>query len=280
VQYWNPEKAEGFYHEFQGWLVFVLSLILLFALHRLITLIWGKSPSGNGDFAGRTLERVDAGRQLAALMSTPSFVAAALLMILTASYLSARPPEIHPPRQLLSSLPMEIGDRKAVSGTLDQATLDILGYPEYILRDYVDQSGRQPWVNLFIAYYATQKAGETPHTPAHCIPGAGWILTQRQLIALKPPDGPRFPANRYVIVNGADRELVIYWFQAQGREVASEYRLKYYLVANSIRFHRSDGALIRLMTPMYEGESADAAQARVMQLGDPLLSQLSNYIPR
>jgi exosortase D (VPLPA-CTERM-specific) len=283
VQYGNPEKAEGFYHEFQGLLVFVVSLILLFAVHRLITLIWGNSPAGNKSLPGRTSMRAQSGTQSPRPTSnwSPRFVAATLLMVLTASYLWAHSQdEVLPSRQPLSSLPIRMNNRIAVGGTLDQATLDILGNPEYILRDYADPSGREPWINLFIAYYATQKAGETPHTPAHCLPGAGWIPTQRQLIALKPPDASPFPANRYVIVNGADRELVIYWFQAQGREVASEYRLKYYLVANSIRLHRSDGALIRLMTPMYEGESADAAQVRIMQLGDPLLSQLSNYIPR
>jgi exosortase D (VPLPA-CTERM-specific) len=281
VQYWSPAKAEGFYHEFQGWLVFVVSLILLFALHRAITLIWGSSPAGKGDSSGRTKEREDAGRQFVTSISKSRFVAAALLMILTASYLWAHSQdEVRPSRQPLSSLPMQINGHNGVSGTLDQATLDILGNPEYILRDYADPSGRETWINLFIAYYATQKAGETPHTPAHCLPGAGWIPTQRQIITLKTPDGASFPANRYVIVNGADRQLVIYWFQAQGREVASEYLLKYDLVANSIRLHRSDGALIRLMTPMYEGESADAAQARIMELGDPLLSQLGSYIPR
>lgn len=283
VQYWTPEKAEGFYHEFQGWLVFVVSLVMLFGLHRLITMIWCSSPASNGAPSGRASARAESSTRSAkhVTMWSLRFTAAALLMILTATYLRAHSQDEVPPfRQSLSSLPMQINGRTAVSSTLDQLTLDILGNPEYILRDYVAPSDPERWINLFIAYYATQKAGETPHTPAHCLPGAGWIPTQRQIVALKAPNGDSFPANRYVIVNGADRQLVIYWFQAQGREVASEYRLKYYLVANSIRLHRSDGALIRLMTPMYKGESADAAQARVMQLGDPLLSQLSSYIPR
>jgi EpsI family protein len=72
----------------------------------------------------------------------------------------------------------------------------------------------------------------------------------------------------------------LYWFQAHGRAVASEYRAKYYLVADSIRMNRSDGALVRLMTPMLNGESVEAAQARVMKLGTPLLPLLDNYIPR
>ncbi|MGB9199343.1 MAG: VPLPA-CTERM-specific exosortase XrtD [Terriglobales bacterium] len=279
VQFWDPTKADGFYHEFQGWLVFVVALILLFGFHRLINLIWGPPPDDSVKPAHVDTRRASA---KPATKLASRFLAAALLMMITASYLWVRgQDEIFPPRQPLSSIPMQINGWNGVGTTLDQQTLDILGNPEYILRDYVDPSQSGSWINLFIAYYATQKAGETPHTPAHCLPGAGWTPTKREVIAFRRPDGSSFPANRFVIAKGGERQLVIYWFQAQGLEVASEYRLKYYLVANSIRLHRSDGALIRIMTPMDEGESADAAQARVMQgIGNALLPQLPTYIPR
>src|SRR6266404_3272018 len=42
IQYWDPDKAEGFFHLFEGWLIFVVSLILLFATHSLINRIWKK----------------------------------------------------------------------------------------------------------------------------------------------------------------------------------------------------------------------------------------------
>ena len=282
VQYWDPDKGQGFYHEFQGWLMFVVSLLLLFAVHSLIVLLWKNSP-GKEKQAERVEPRGATANRFAAHTTNlwPRFLAAALLMVATGGYLWAHAQdEVLPARQPLSSLPMQINGRNAISSTLDQQSLDILGNPEYIFRDYADPSGREFPVNLFIAYYATQKAGETPHTPAHCLPGSGWIPTQRQIIALKRPDGSSFPVNRYVIRKGGERQLVLYWFQAQGQEVASEYLLKYYLVSNAIRLHRSDGALIRLITFMYQGESADAAQARIMQLGDQLLPMLDNYIPR
>ncbi|MFZ3339647.1 MAG: VPLPA-CTERM-specific exosortase XrtD [Terriglobales bacterium] len=296
VQYWDPDKAEGFYHEFEGWVVFVVSLILLFALHSLINLIWKNTRSNAPERAthpalDRSLDRsLDPSKDRGEVAKpssapaagwSPRFLVTALLMLATAGYLWARSQdEIIPARQPLSSLPMQIDGWNGVDSTLDQQTLDILGNPEYLLRDYKDPNARQPDIDLFIAYYATQKAGETPHTPAHCLPGAGWVVTQQQVTTLKRPDGHSFPVNRYVIEQAGVRQLVLYWFTAQGREVANEYKLKYYLVANSIRLHRSDGALIRLMTPMYDGESAAAAQARVMQLGDPILQILGKYIPR
>lgn len=285
VEYWDPDKAQGFFHEFQGWLVFVVSLILLFGVHSLINLIWKPAPGGMVDpppsaETGRETEKRSAPPTSTSAWS-PRFVTAALLMLATAGYLWAHSQdEVFPARQPLSSLPSQFDGWTGKDYTLDEETLDILGHPEYVARDYSEPSDPEHWIDLFIAYYPTQKVGETPHTPAHCLPGAGWVPTQRKAVVLEGPDGSSFRVNRYVVSKGEDRNLAIYWFQAHGRVIANEYRLKYYLVSDSIRMHRSDGALIRLMTPMYKGESADAAQARVMQLGNQFLPLLNNYIPR
>jgi EpsI family protein len=208
------------------------------------------------------------------------FGIAAALMLATAILLQAHSRgEYFPPRAAISSLPAQIDSWKGTDETLDQPTLDILGPGEFLMRDYESPSPAEPWVNLWIAYFPTQRAGDTIHSPNHCLPGAGWIPTSREIVQVAGPDGS-FPVNRYVVSKSSDRQLVLYWFQAHGREVASEYRAKYYLVADSIRMNRSDGALVRLMTPMLNGESVEAAQARMMKLGTPLLPLLDNYIPR
>jgi EpsI family protein len=208
------------------------------------------------------------------------FTIAALLMLATAVGLQAHSQnEVFPPRQPLSSLPAQIDNWAGTDEAIDQETLDILGKGEFLQRDYADASQQQPDIDLFIAYYPSQKPGDTIHSVLHCIWGSGFVPERRQLIGLAFPSGT-FPVNRLVIKKGLDRQLVLYWFEAHGRAVANEYRLKYYLVADSIHLHRSDGALIRLLTPMDPGESADAAQARVMKLGSQLLPLLDNYIPR
>ena len=209
----------------------------------------------------------------------------AALMLATALVLQAHSrSEYFPPRTSLSSLPLQIDGWTGTDSVLDQQTLDILGPGEFLMRDYENasqpQPGPQPWINLYIAYFPTQKAGDTIHSPNHCLPGAGWIPTSRERIRLPRPDGSSFPVNRYVVSKMGERQLVLYWFQAHGRAVASEYWAKYYLVADSIRMNRSDGGLVRLMTPMFQGESPEAAQARVMKLGTPLLPLLDSYIPR
>ena len=209
------------------------------------------------------------------------FGIAAVLMLATALVLQAHSrSEYFPPRASLSSLPLQIDGWTGTDSVLDQQTLDILGPGEFLVRDYQNASQPQPWIDLYIAYFPTQKAGDTIHSPNHCLPGAGWIPTSRELVRLTRPDGSSFPVNRYVVAKTGERQLVLYWFQAHGRAVASDYWAKYYLVSDSVRMNRSDGALVRLMTPILDGESPDAAQARMMKLGSQFLPLLDNYIPR
>jgi EpsI family protein len=209
------------------------------------------------------------------------FGIAAVLMLATALVLQAHSrSEYFPPRASLSSLPLQIDGWTGTDSVLDQQTLDILGPGEFLVRDYANESQPpQPWINLYIAYFPTQKAGDTIHSPNHCLPGAGWVPTSREVVQITRPDGSSFPVNRYVVSKSGERQLVLYWFQAHGRVVASEYWAKYYLVSDSVRMNRSDGGLVRLMTPMLDGESPDAAQARMMQLGSQFLPLLDSYIP-
>jgi EpsI family protein len=220
------------------------------------------------------------------------FGIATLLMLATALVLQAHSRgEFFPARNSLSSLPSQIGGWTGTDDVIDQQTLDILGPGEFLMRDYektsparsnqsTAESNTQPWINLYIAYFPSQKAGDTIHSPNHCLPGAGWVPTSREVVTLNRPDGSSFPVNRYVVAKGTDRELVLYWFQAHGRALASEYWAKYYLVSDSVRMNRSDGSLIRLITPMLENESAAAAQTRVMELGSQIVPMLDSYIPR
>jgi EpsI family protein len=209
------------------------------------------------------------------------FGIAAALMLATALVLQAHSHrEFFPPRAALASLPSQIDGWSGSDEVLDQQTLDILGPGEFLVREYENASQPQPGISLYIAYFPTQKAGDTIHSPNHCLPGAGWVPTSRERVQITRSDGSSFPVNRYVVSKSGERQLVLYWFQAHGRAVASEYWAKYYLVSDSVRMNRSDGGLVRLMTPMLRGESAAEAEARIMKLGSQLIPLLDNYIPR
>jgi exosortase D (VPLPA-CTERM-specific) len=283
VQFWDPDKAEGFFHGFEGWLIFVVALLMLFALHRLIILIWKVGPVRSLDLA--RVHDADAEERpssviLARRVNT-SFWIAAPLMLATAVGLQAHSGgESFPPRAALSSLPVQIDGWTGSDIPIDQETLDILGPGDYLLRDYENVDQTQSPINLYVAYFPSQRTGDTIHSPSHCLPGAGWIPISRKVVELRRPDGTSFPVNRYLVSKLGERQIVLYWFQAHGRALASEYWAKYYLVSDSIHMNRSDGALVRLMMPMTDGESVEAAQARIMKLGSKIIPLLDNYIPQ
>ena len=277
VQHGYENEAEGFYHTVSGLVIFAVALVMLFALHRVISLIWKIGP-----VASRSVVHVEERptEEMRTEMGAFRFGIVSATMLATAIGLQAHSStEIIPPHQPLSSLPSQIDGWKGTDNVLDQQTLDILGPGEFLVRTYEDASELQPWINLYIAYFPSQKAGDTIHSPDHCLPGAGWIPTSREVIRLARPDGSSIPVNRYVVSKLLERQLVLYWFQAHGRVTASEWQAKHDLISDSIHMNRSDGGMVRLMTPMLEGESADAAQARMMKLGSKFLPLLDSYIP-
>ncbi|MGA7219087.1 MAG: exosortase C-terminal domain/associated protein EpsI [Candidatus Sulfotelmatobacter sp.] len=209
------------------------------------------------------------------------FIFAAALIGLTAILLQARGrTEVVPARLPLSSFPEELANWSSNEIVQDKKTLEVLGPGDFMERVYQDPAGKLPAVDLFIAYFPSQRAGDTIHSPQHCLPGAGWNPEENVRVSLSVPGHAPFPANRYVIAKGDDRRLVLYWFWAHDRGVASEYWAKYYLVKDAIRMNRSDGSLVRLVTPLYPGETAEQAQRRIYPFTSAVVPLLDDYIPK
>jgi EpsI family protein len=243
-------------------------------VHRLISFIWKSDPA-----APRNLAPAEIGSASVAHVKAGSFRFGIVAVPLLATAIGL---QAHSGREIVkhvSSLPSQIDSWTGTDVPITQAELDILGPGEYLMRDYVNASQPQ-YINLYVPFFPSQRVGDTIHSPDHCLLGAGWFPISREVIQLPRPDGSSVPVNRYVVSKSGERQLVLYWFQAHGRVVASEWSAKYYLIADSIHMDRSDGGMVRLMTPMLEGESADAAQARMMKFGSQLLPLLDNYIPR
>jgi len=209
------------------------------------------------------------------------FSLAVIVVALTAILLQARGrTEIVPAHQPLASLPVRLGSWEGRDIPIDKATLDILGPGDFLLRGYSESTGDLPYVDLFLAYFPSQRAGDTIHSPKHCLPGAGWAPEENDRVSIALPGHPPVPANRYVIAKAGDRKLVLYWYWAHDRGVASEYWAKYYLVADAIRMNRSDGALVRITTDMFPGETAEAAERRMAPFTSEIVPLLDHYIPR
>jgi exosortase D (VPLPA-CTERM-specific) len=279
VQYWDPDKAQGFFHEFQGWLMFVASLATLYLLHRVIRLIWPEEASQSSSYSADP-------KQGWSLITKRSgglrFGLAAGFIALTAILLQARGrTEVIPSRLPFSSFPTQLGEWEGKDIPLDKETLDVLGPGDFLLRGYQDANNVDlPYVELFIAYFASQRTGDTIHSPQHCLPGAGWVPLENSQITLTFPGHSPFPANRYVISKAGVRRLVLYWYWAHDRGVASEYWAKFYLVKDAIRTNRSDGALVRIDADMLPGETPDAAEQRFLPFASTVFPLLDHYIPR
>src|SRR2546421_588135 len=181
-------------------------------------------------------------------------------------------------RQALKNFPSQVGTwRQTGADTrFDVETEKVLRADDYVSRNYESLDGRI--ASLYVGYYATQRNGATYHSPLNCLPGAGWVMSDGAVITITPGDGRQpFPANRYVVQNGNDRALMIYWYEGRGRAVASEYLAKVFTVIDSVRRRRSDGAMVRVMMPL--GDSVNEVQASAIDIASHAASQLPAFVP-
>ena len=162
---------------------------------------------------------------------------------------------------------------------ISEETRKILGDGEFLHRVY-RSSQDEPAVEFFLAFFPSQRTGSSIHSPKNCLPGAGWVPVESSHIPLRDSDGKTISVNRFIIARGPDRQLVLYWYQSHGRVVASEYWAKFYLVADAIHLNRSDGSLVRVITPLTRSESLESGQQRAVEFAQAILPVLDNYIPR
>lgn len=203
------------------------------------------------------------------------------LMLATAIFLHARGRvEKIPSREPLTSFPADLGSWRGTPVAISSDVLEVLGAGDFLFRVYQNSAVPEPYVDLFVAYFPSQRTGDTLHSPKNCLPGSGWSPVESTRISVALPGRDPFPVNRYLVSRGNDRVVVLYWYWAHNRGVASEYLAKFYLVADSIRLSRSDGSLFRLTTPLKPGESIESAQARILSFAQNLNPLLDTYIPR
>ena len=185
--------------------------------------------------------------------------------------------EAHVDRKDLKDFPQTIGawQKTGSDRILDDETLKVLRASDYLSRDFRKPEGQT--ANLYVGYYATQRSGATYHSPLNCLPGSGWTLNEPGKATIPLPDGTSFIANKYVIQTGGYKNLMIYWYQGRGRNVASEYWAKVYTVLDSVRLRRSNGALVRVTVPI--GNSEAAAEKSAVEFASAASAVLPEYVP-
>jgi EpsI family protein len=188
--------------------------------------------------------------------------------------------ELTPPAAPLSSFPAQLGGwQMAKEFPIEKEVQDVLRADDTLSRDYVNLATAAN-ASLLIAFFKTQRYGQSPHSPKNCLPGAGWEPTETGTMAIAVPEWEQpILVNRYVVVHGEDKVLTIYWYQGRHRVIASEYWAKFWLVMDAIRYRRSDTSLVRVMVPVRDNDTDAATKtgvAFVQSLFPALLKQLPN----
>lgn len=274
----GPQAAEGFIHEFSGWIVFVLSFLLILAIK---TVILRFAP--NKSQTAQSVPATSADAAFSRASRTGVLVVLALLLVAFVPVKRADRAEETPLRMAFALFPMQLGDWTGVQlPPFTDRVLEVLGLNDYVSRNYVKSDGVV--ANFYVGYWQSQRQGDTMHSPQNCLPAAGWEPVSQRLLTFpdpRNPEGPELSVNRYVIQKGLDRQLVLYWYQGRGRIVGSEYWSKIYLVLDAARFNRTDAAIVRIVVPI-AGATADAeaaAEKNAVAFANQALPALTQFLP-
>lgn len=281
VQYQGREHLEGFTHFFEGWIIFVLSVLLMFLLARLLLLLRRDRltlvEALDLDFSGISQQA----RRIALIEPSSALMALAVATLGAAALWHAFPTvrTVEPPRAELTSFPVQIGGwTGGAQQVLDPAVAQTLQATDYVLSNYTDPVGRQ--VEVFAAWFRDQTISGA-HSPEVCLPTSGWEFAAFERRDVGPQMGldKPFLINRAIIQKGEERMMVYYYFVQNGRQIAWDFASKLWLFWDSVAHGRKDGGLVRLVTVMQRGESEAEAEARLQDMARELDSRLERFFP-
>ncbi|MGB3147996.1 MAG: VPLPA-CTERM-specific exosortase XrtD [Paracoccaceae bacterium] len=282
VDRYGIEQAEGFLHFFEGWVVFLICVGILFlmaiALQRLTPNPKPLAEAIDLDFEGF------GGILARCLAIRPSrFLAVAMLvtaMVSAAWIYSPTPDAVVLQRASLANYPTEVEDWRGTSSTLDKDIEAVLAADDYLNSVYRSASENDV-VALFVAYYKKQTEGQGIHSPEVCLPSGGWeVFNLVQVpVDMTAAGYGTFMANRAVIQKGLSKQLVYYWFEGRGQRETNDFRAKLAVLSDSLVKGRTDGALVRYVTPIDPGESETDADERLLRFMEKSLKPLPEFVP-
>ncbi len=281
VEYWGPAMAEGFLHDFEGWVVFMACTAVL-VVEMWILIRIGEDRRPLQEVFGLEFPAPTPKNAQAQYRQMPKPYLGAVFLVIVAAIASVAMPqrlEILLPRQDFSQFPMKLEGWQGESKRMEQIYIDALKFDDYILADFSNHD-RQP-VNFYVAYYASQQKGESAHSPRTCIPGGGWRISSltQQLVEGVQVNGVPLQVNRAVIQKGEYKQLVYYWFQQRGRNLTNEYLVKWYIFWDALTRNRTDGALVRLTTMIPPGGDVAMAEKQLAEFSREVVGRLKEYIP-
>jgi EpsI family protein len=213
------------------------------------------------------------------LKSKPAIILTAVLLTQAGLLYAMSRKEIVPSIPPLSTLPTQFGSwMLAKEGTVEKEVADVLKADDLLDRTYVS-SQLNSQAHMFMAFFKSQRTGQSPHSPKNCLPGAGWVQSVSDSLMI-PIEGRPQPieVNRYVVAKGDQKSLVLYWYQSRDRVVASEYSAKFYVVADAMRYNRTDTALVRVIVPVMN-DNVDEAQRSAVNFIQLSFQPIRQHLP-
>lgn len=288
VEYYGSAMAEGLLHDFEGWFMFMICIALLIGEMSLLARIGSRPASLRKVFGLDYPPPFPSGvpvnyRQL----SMPALAGAAIIGavgLLTLAGAGREP--VKPTRTPFVQFPMSLpGGWVGRPDHLEHNIIATLALDDYLLANF--SRSKEPWVNLYSAWYESQSGGQSSHSPRTCIPGDGWAITafDQHSVDLAAAgagegDGPTtLTVNRAVIQKGEQRQLVYYWFSQRGRVMTSELAVKWFILHDGIRTGRTDGALVRLVTPVPPNEDIARSDGRLTAFLASIEPRLRDHVP-
>jgi len=289
VEYWGRKMAEGVLHDFEGWVVFMASLAVLLSEMWVLVKLTNRQAKLSDVFVVELPAKLDASRGFQLRKIPLPFLAALALLpfMVIGGYTLDQRQEIIPEHKSLSQFPQKIDGWVGQAHTMDSEILATLKLTDYFQIDYVSQVGVSQAaarnLNFYVAYYDSQRAGASAHSPRSCIPGGGWRIASigEHRLAANDVNGNPLTVQRLLIQKDGQSQLVYYWFDQRGRILTNEFAVKWYLLQDALFRNRSDGALVRVLMPIADVDSVSIANTdRMMEQfiskAEPVLQQ---YLP-
>jgi exosortase D (VPLPA-CTERM-specific) len=281
VNQYGIEHAEGFLHAFEGWIIFMACTAILYVLAWLLQRFasGGRRYSGVLDFDYRGI--LGPLKAFPQLRASSALAGASLLIFASGALWQAKqePQPTMPARESLALFPLQLGEWRGEAHYLDSQTLETLGADDYLNASYAMGEAR---VELLMTFYLSQTNGQGGiHSPENCLPAGGWEVSQwaRKTLETGGNAPQSLTVNRAIIQKGTSRQLVYYWLEQRGRQTPSEYAAKFHTLTDAIATGRSDGGLVRLVTPISPTEDMASAEARLADIIARILPMLPSHFP-
>ncbi len=273
AHFFGPEAVEGWWHDISGSLVFLTALLVLFGSNIVLKRILPVQSVEVADSVSFP-DTIFSGHSNHAQKTVAVFLTIVICGIFV-NWFQYRG-ELHAGRRPLHEIPARLGswEQRNPDIRFDPETEKVLRASDYVMRDYYGPGKR---LNLYVGYYASQRFGATYHSPLSCLPGTGWEMSDPQPVTLDTPGGRRVTAMRYIVSRGEHKEYLIYWYQGRGRTSASEYQDRLYTSFDSVLRRRSDGGMVRVMTPF--GKDPERSLAAVMDLTMHVADTIGEFLP-